>query len=51
MQEKIGAFSRLSLVWAPGMRKQFPPGLIKRLKQWDKGAGQSWVDGKIQHAV
>ncbi|TIM44461.1 MAG: hypothetical protein E5Y55_15695 [Mesorhizobium sp.] len=33
------------------MRKQFPPGLIKRLKQWDKGAGQSWVGGKIQHAV
>lgn len=51
MQEKISAFTRLSLVWAPGMRKRFPPGLIKRLKQWDKGAGQSWVDGKIQHAV
>ncbi|WP_287138050.1 hypothetical protein [Mesorhizobium sp.] len=48
---EVSAFSRLSLVWASGMRKQFPPGLIKRLKQWDKGAGQSWVGGKIQHAV
>lgn len=49
MQKKIGAFTRLSLVWAPP--KRFPPSLINRLKQWDKGAGQSWVYGKVQHAV
>lgn len=49
VQEKISAFTRLSLVWAP--RKRFPPGLIKRLNQRRKGAGQAQVDGKIQRVV